>query len=113
MATQHAESGEIVDLATWADDLSTDKSKAIAKIDNLELARLVISAGTEMQGDKYCHVPGPIVVHCIDGEIELKTKEKAIRIKGGQLAYLLGQTDHAISAIQDSVVLLTIVLRPG
>jgi hypothetical protein len=35
MATHHANSGEIVDLATWADDLPTDKSKAIAKIENL------------------------------------------------------------------------------
>jgi quercetin dioxygenase-like cupin family protein len=66
-----------------------------------------------MHGSRYCQVPGPIVVHCVEGEIELKTKEKTIRLKGGQLVYLLGQTDHAISGIEDSIALLMIVLRPG
>jgi quercetin dioxygenase-like cupin family protein len=113
MATKHADPGEIVDLASWADDLPVEKSKAIAKIEKLELARLVIAGGTKMHSSRDCRVTGPIVVHCIEGEIEVKTPENTMRVSRGQLVYLLGQTEHAITGIQDSLVLLTIVLEPG
>jgi len=110
MATHHAEPGELVDLASWADDVPSNGSKAITKTDRLELARLVVPAETEMHGSKYCNVPGPIVVHCIHGEIEFKTASGATRLKPGQLVYLHADTDHAIRGLRNSVVLLTIVL---
>ncbi len=110
MAIHHAKSCEIVDLASWADDLPTEQSKAIVKSSGIELARLVIKAGIDMHKADYCHVDGPIVVHCIEGEIELKTPDARIRLSAGQLTWLEGQTDHALSGLQDSVVLLTIVL---
>jgi len=113
MATHHAEPGEVVDLATWSEDLPVDKSKVIAKVAHLELARLVVSSGEEMHSSGYCRVPGPIVIHCLDGEVELSTPDATRRIRRGQLAYLLGQTDHSIRGIQDAVVLLTIVLTPA
>jgi hypothetical protein len=113
MATHHAEPGEVVDLATWSADLPVDKSKVIAKIAHLELARLVISGGAEMHSSGYCRVPGPIVIHCLEGEIELRTPEATRIIRGGQLAYLLSEMEHSIRGIQDAVVLLTIVLRPA
>ena len=40
MAMHHAAPGEVVDLASWADDLPGEKTKAIVKTDTLELARL-------------------------------------------------------------------------
>lgn len=112
MATHHAEPGEIVDLDTWADDLPVDKSKVIAKIAHLELARLVIGGGTEMHSSGYCQVPGPLVVHCIEGEVELCTPERDRVIREGQLVYLLGHTEHTIRGVRDSTVLLTIILEP-
>ena len=45
MATHHAKPNEIVDLATWADDMPVEKSKVIIRTSELELARLVMSAG--------------------------------------------------------------------
>jgi len=110
MSTHHAKACEVVDLASWADDLPTEHSKAIAKSSGLELARLVIKAGIDMHKKNYCHVDGPIVVHCIEGEIELKTPDSQIRLGAGQLAWLEGRTEHALTGVQDSVVLLTIVL---
>ena len=113
MATHHAEPGEVVDLATWADDLPQEHSKAIAKTDNLELARLVIGAGVNMHSSGYCSVEGPVVLHCLEGEIEVATPSLRAVVKAGQLVYLLGRTEHTVSGIRDAVVLLTIVLRPG
>jgi len=110
MATHHANAGDIVDLATWADDLPAEQSKAIAKSRGLELARLVIKAGIDMHKHDYCQVDGPIVVHCIVGEIELKTPDSQTRLSAGQLTWLNGGAEHALTGVQDSVVLLTIVL---
>lgn len=110
MATHHAQPGELVDLTSWANDIPSGGSKAIAKSDRLELARLVVPADTEMHRSKYCRVPGPIVVHCLSGVIELKTRDAVTTIKAGQLVYLLAGTDHAIRGVLESVILLTIVL---
>jgi len=67
MATHHAVFGEVVDLAIWSEELEEDKSKVIAKIEGLELARLVIDAGVDMHHSEYCSVNGASVFHCIQG----------------------------------------------
>ncbi|ASJ73597.1 cupin domain-containing protein [Granulosicoccus antarcticus] len=110
MSTHHAKAGEIVDLATWANDLPFEKSKAIVKSNGFELARLVIKAGEDMHKNGLCHVNGPTIFHCIEGEIDLQTSDTTVRLHAGQLAYLESQAKHAVTGIQDSVVLLTIVL---
>lgn len=110
MATHHAAAGEVVDLETWANDLPVEKSKVITKTRGLELARLVIGAGVDMHHADYCSVAGAVVIHCIEGEILLKTSAARITLAPGQLAYLEGGTEHALAGIKESVVLLTIVL---
>jgi hypothetical protein len=110
MATHHAAAGEVVDLETWANDLPAEKSKVITKTRGLELARLVIGAGVDMHHADYCSVPGAVVIHCIEGEVLLKTSTAQVALRPGQLAYLDGGTEHALAGIDDSVVLLTIVL---
>jgi len=67
MATHHAVSGEVVDLATWSNELGVEKSKVIAKSKGIELARLVIDAGVDMHHSEYCSVNGASVFHCIQG----------------------------------------------
>ena len=110
MATHHAESGEIVDLQTWSSDLKVDKSKVITKTKGLELARLVIEAGVDMHHSDYCSVKGATVFHCIEGHVNLKTPNKLISIKQGQLVFLEAGADHALIGVKRSVILLTIVL---
>ena len=109
MATHHATAGEVVDLKTWANDLKVEKSKVITKTKGLELARLVIDAGVNMHAD-YCSVKGAVVIHCIEGEITLKTPNSTKSLEKGQLVFLNGDTEHALVGVKKSVVLLTIVL---
>jgi len=84
MATHHAVSGEVVDLATWSNELGVEKSKVIAKSKGIELARLVIDAGVDMHHSEYCSVNGASVFHCIQGHVTLRTPEKKIPIKQGR-----------------------------
>lgn len=111
MATHHAIAGEPVDLASWGQELTPEHSKAITKIPGLELAKLVLQAGEEMHQDGYCKVPGHIVIHCISGKIKVRTRDVVETLTDGQLLYLEGGTDHALTGVTKSVVLLTIVLN--
>jgi len=109
MATHHASPSEIVDLETWSQDLPGEHAKAIVKTPEMELARLVFPAGGEFPNHK---VSGPIVVHCIKGEIEFVAMGATRILKTGQLVYLMPDEPHSIRAIADSVVLLTIIFKP-
>ena len=108
MATHHASPAEVIDLGTWAQDLPNEKTKAIVKTDEMELARLVIPAGKEIPTHK---VTGPIIVHCISGEIELTAMGKTQLLTPNQLLYLMSDEPHLVKAVEDSVVLLTIIFK--
>lgn len=86
--------------------MSSDQTKAIVKTDKFELARLVIPAGKEIPGHK---VPGPIIVHCTQGEVAFSINEEPLVLKSGQLLHLKPGEPHSVKAIVDSVILLTII----
>lgn len=106
MATHHAEPGEIVNLATWADDLPEEHSKAIAKTPEMELARLFLPPGKGMENH---HVHGPLIVHCLSGRIEFDALSAVREMTGGQLAYLPPDERFTIRAREEALVLVTFV----
>ena len=108
MATLHAKPGEIVNLVTWADDLPADQTKAIVKTEEMELIRLVLAAGKVLPNHK---VAGPITVHCIEGKIEFTTMGATQELAQGELLHLMPEEPHSVKAIEQSVVLLTIIFK--
>jgi len=108
MATHHALPAEIVDLDTWAQDMPGEQTKAIVKTAEMELARLVLAAGKELPTHK---VSGPIIVHCLTGEITLTAMGKIQSLMPGQLLHLAPNEPHSVQAIADSVFLLTIIFK--
>lgn len=108
MATHHAAPGEIVDLASWADDLPSEKTKVIIKTNEMELARLVIPKGKEYPNHKVSS--GPIVVQCVQGRVELTATGSTQELHSGQLLYLTAGEPHSLKGVEDSVILLTILL---
>jgi quercetin dioxygenase-like cupin family protein len=108
MATHHAVPGEIVDLASWANDLPNEKTKVIIKTDEMELARLVVPQNKEFPNH---HVPGAIVVHCVQGKIELTAMGKTQELQEGQLLYLMPGEPHSLKGIEDAVIVLTVFLK--
>ena len=108
MATHHASPSEIIDLETWAQDLPKEHAKTIVKTHEMELARLVFPAGGEFPNHR---VSGPVVIHCVKGEIELTAMEATRILKPGQLLYLMPDEPHSLRAITNAVVLLTIIFK--
>lgn len=108
MATHHAKANEIVDLKTWSQDIPVEKSKAVLKTNELEVARLVLPAGKAL---KEHQVTGPITVHCIGGSIEFTAMGVTQQLNPDQLLYLAPDEPHALTAITDSIILLTIIFK--
>lgn len=108
MATHHATAGEVVNLATWAKDLTAEQTKAIVKTEQMELVRLVLPAGKNIATHK---VSGPITVHCITGKIEFTAMGATQELKQGELLHLMAGEPHSVAALENAVVLLTIIFN--
>lgn len=104
MALNHAEAGEVVDLRPLGTRLRQAKTAAIVKSDRFEAVRLVLPAGTDIPVHK---VEGYITLQCLEGRVTIDT-DKAIELAQGQWLYLDRGVPHALHALEDSSVLLTI-----
>ncbi len=108
MALQHSESGTIIGVRPLGADLQSTTTHTLLKAAQLELIRIVLLAGKEMREHK---VPGEITVQCIEGCIEFRALGENLTLKSGDLVHLQGNQLHALKAIEDSSVLLTIKLQ--
>ncbi len=109
MATHHANPGEVVDLETWAKDQPEARTKAIVKSDEMELIRMYLPAGKEIPNHKVRN--GSIIVHCIRGSVEFTAMGAAQELESGQLLHLEPGEPHSLVAIEEAVILLTIIFK--
>jgi quercetin dioxygenase-like cupin family protein len=106
LSIHHAEPNEVIDLVLGT-VLSGSKTTAIVKTTDFELIRLVLSAGKEIPFHK---VPGSITVQCLEGRIAFTAKGKTQELAAGQLLFLAAGEPHALKGIQDSSLLVTLIL---
>jgi quercetin dioxygenase-like cupin family protein len=108
MALHHAASGEIIDLALSGDALSETVSTALFKTEEIEVIRMVLRAGREVPEHS---VPGEMTLQCLEGAVELSLHDGVRILRAGQLVCLQGNAPHAVRAIDNASLLLTIVLK--
>jgi len=106
MATRHAKPGEIVNLATWADDLPEEHSHAIVKTEAMELARLLLPPGEAIGRH---HVDGPLIIHCLSGCLEVVALGETRDVNEGELLYLPPGENFSLKAKRRALVLATFV----
>lgn len=107
MALSHFSAGALIDVQPYGQALSKMKTAALFKTPHMELMRLVLPAGKKIATHQ---VPGEIIVQCLEGVLRFETDAGVTIIKGGQLLYLEGAITHALEAIEDASVLVTILL---
>ena len=100
--------GEVVDLKTWAHDQPNARTKAIVKTREIELIRLSLPAKKEIPNHK---VNGPITIHCVVGKAEFTAMGVTQEIRPNQLIHLMPGELHSVKAIEDTVILLTIIFK--
>jgi quercetin dioxygenase-like cupin family protein len=110
MALLHAKPGQPIDITPLGAALHGSETHAILKTRSLELMRIVLRAG---EGLPSHHVRGESTLLCIEGVAEVKVEGSAYQLRPNELVLLPAQTQHAVLAIEDVSMLLTIQLPPG
>jgi quercetin dioxygenase-like cupin family protein len=106
MAIPHAKSGEVVHLPLGKLLHSTTTTTLVKTID-LEVIRLVVPAGKEI---KTHTAPGPITVQCVEGRVLFTALGETQQLDAGKFLFLSAGEPHAVKGIEDSSLLVTILL---
>ena len=106
MSIPHAKPGEVVQLPLGA-ALGSSKTTTLAKTADLELIRLVLPAGKDIPSHK---VAGEITVQCLEGRVAFTSAGKTQDLAAGQLLCVAAGEPHALQGIENSSVLVTILL---
>ena len=106
MSIQHAKPGDVIQLPLGA-ALGSSKTTTLVKTAVLELIRLVLPAGKEIPTHK---APGEITVQCLEGRVAFTAEGTTQELATGQMLYLAAGEPHAVKAIEDASLLVTILL---
>lgn len=107
MAISHADSGDVIDIHPLGAALANTKTTTLVKTKALEVIRLVIPAGKEIPEHR---AHGEITVQCLEGRVAFATSGTKRDLVAGQMLYLSSEELHSLHGIEDSSVLVTIVL---
>lgn len=106
MALHHAEPGEIINVRPLGEELGNSKSATLLRSEHLQVFRVVLCKD-EVFSDHA--VPGEITVQCLEGLIEFHIgDDNVLQLAAGDLLYLNGEQPHALKALEDASVLVTI-----
>lgn len=107
MAVHHAAAGEVIDVRPLSQKTAETKTSTLLKTSDMEVLRLVMSAGKTIAEHK---APGEITVQCLEGKVVFTSGGNAKELVAGELLYLDAGVPHALDAVEDSSVLVTILL---
>ena len=108
MAIYHALSGEMINIRPLGDAITTAKSTTLYKTQHLEVFRMVLLAGKVMPEHQ---VVGELTVQCLEGSVEFSIGTTHEVMRAGDLKCLAGNTPHALRAIEDCSILVTLLLH--
>src|SRR6516162_8340965 len=107
MAIPHAKPGEAVDVRPLGSALSSAQTKTLVRAGQVEVIRLVVPAGKEIEEHK---AKGEIVVQCLEGKVAFTAFGKPQNLEAGKLLYLPTGEPHTVKGIKNASLLLTILL---
>jgi quercetin dioxygenase-like cupin family protein len=107
MALVHAQPLDIINVRPLGDRIAEVKTHSLIKTPHLQLMRLVLAAGQTVPEHQ---VAGEITVHCLEGSAQLHTPGRVSTLQAGDLVTLAGGEPHALEAVRDSSLLVTILL---
>lgn len=107
MAVPHAAPGQVIDVRPLGAALHGAVTTVLVKAPRLEVIRLVVKAGKEIPPHK---AAGEITVQCLEGRVNFTALGQDHELTPGRFLYLPGGTEHAVKGLEDSSLLLTILL---
>ena len=107
MALPHAQPLDTIDVRPLGPGLREAVTSSLLKTPSLQLMRLVLLAGNSVPEHS---VAGAITVQCLEGEALVTTPSRSCRLAAGQLVMLVGGEPHAVQALTDASLLVTVLL---
>lgn len=105
----HIKPAEVVNLDTLKDEMDSEASYALVKSDDMEVIRMVLPEGKEIEEHS---VKGEISVQCLKGHVLFSVDGKTEELNRGDWLYLNRDQPHALSALRNSILLVTILFTP-
>lgn len=107
MALHHASSGEIIDIRPLGAALIETQSRALFKSAHLEVARVVLMAEEEIPAHK---LASEVMIQCLEGQVECNIDNEPRTLFPGDLVCLAAATTYGLRAVEDSSLLITMLL---
>lgn len=107
MSIHHALSGELINIRPLGEAITTTLTSTLYKTKRLEVFRLILLAGKEMPEHE---VVGELTVQCLEGSFEFSIGTTHDVMRPGDLKCLAGGVAHSLRAIEDSAILVTLLL---
>jgi quercetin dioxygenase-like cupin family protein len=107
MAIPHAKPGDIADVRPLGSALASAQTKTLIRAEQVEVIRLVVPAGKEIEEHK---AKGEIIVQCLEGRVAWTSSGKTQTLEAGKLLYLPTGEPHSLKGLENSSLLLTILL---
>ena len=111
MALEHLQAGQVANVRPYGAALAAAGNTALFKSAELEVMRLVLPKGKAMPAHQ---VVGEITIQCIEGVVQIDANSNSnapVTLNAGELLFLTGGASHALRALQDASVLVTIVVK--
>lgn len=108
MAIEHAASGELIDICPLGEKLRDTISSTLIRADHLQVFRMLLPSGKATPDHK---AAGAITIQCLEGKVELEAHGELQLMHPGHLVYLADAEPHTVRALEDSSLLITVLLR--
>ncbi|MEO6278363.1 cupin [Roseateles sp.] len=108
MAIHHALSGELINIRPLGRAIAAARTTTLYKTQRLEVFRIILLAGKEMREHA---VVGELTVQCLEGSVEFSVGTNRDVMRAGDLKCLAGGSPHALRAIEDTSILVTLLLH--
>jgi quercetin dioxygenase-like cupin family protein len=108
MSINRASPSEVIHLQALGSKIGSTKTSTLFKTEVMEAIRLVLPAGKHVAEHK---APGEITVLCLEGRVTFTSQGVPKELSAGDLLYLTAADPHAVEAMEDSSLLVTILLK--
>lgn len=106
MALIHAKSGELINIRPLGDALLATRPHTLVLSPTLEVFLLVLPAHKHIPVHE---VAGALTIQCLEGKVEVEAHGVAQTMSAGTLVYLEPHAPHALTAITDTSVLVSLL----
>ncbi len=101
-----AKPGDIIDAKPLGPALVSAHTQTLVRTPALELVRLIVRAGQEVQEHK---TKGELIVQCLEGRVAVTALGKSQILEAGKLLNVPAGEPHALKGLENASLLLTIL----